>query len=182
MMTVISERRFLGNGIAFSGVLWYNNSSIGCENDEGIIKMDKKREGYYGSTYGNHSEEFYNIDYSFTVDIWYGEEPSYIFYLKKNGIVQKGIDIWEGYIDTIINLIPTEGGKFTGLTYYYNVGEFNDDYWHIDDMDLIFRQLKSVDIIALQDKGKDYIASYTALLKFMEEMLDSNNEIDVMKL
>lgn len=49
-------------------------------------------------------------------------------------------------------------------------------------MDLIFRQLKSVDIIALQDKGKDYIAAYTALLKFMEEMLDSNNEIDVMKL
>ena len=182
MMTGISEGGFLRNGIAFSGVLWYNNSSIGCENDEGIIKMDKKREGYYGSTYGNHSEEFYNIDDSFTVDIGYGEEPSYIFYLKKNGIVQKGIDIWEGYIDTIINLIPTEGGKFTGLTYYYNVGEFNDDYWHIDDMDLIFRQLKSVDIFALQDKGKDYIAAYTALLKFMEEMLDSNNEIDVMKL
>ena len=144
--------------------------------------MDKKREGYYGSTYGNHSEEFYNIDDSFMVDIGYGEEPSYIFYLKKDGIVQKGIDIWEGYIDTIINLIPTEGGKFTGLTYYYNVGEFYDDYWHIDDMDLIFRQLKSVNIIALQDKGNDYIAAYTALLKFMEEMLDSNNEIDVMKL
>ena len=106
----------------------------------------------------------------------------YIFYLKKDGIVQKGIDIWEGYIDTIINLIPTEGGKFTGLTYYYNVGEFYDDYWHIDDMDLIFRQLKSVDIITLQDKGTDYIAAYTALLKFIEEMLDSNNEIDVMKL
>ena len=66
--------------------------------------------------------------------------------------------------------------NFAESGYYYNVGEFNDDYWHIDDMDLIFRQLKSVDIIALQDKGKDYIAAYTALLKFMAEMLDSKTK------
>jgi hypothetical protein len=33
MMTVISEERFLGNGIAFSGAVWYN---LGAEASSGL--------------------------------------------------------------------------------------------------------------------------------------------------
>ena len=84
--------------------------------------MAEERSGYYGTVYGDHPEIFYHIDNSFMVDCGYGEEPSYLFYLKKNGFVQKGIDIWEGFIDAIADRIPLENDTFTGLTYYINVG------------------------------------------------------------
>lgn len=144
--------------------------------------MNTKRDGYYGSVYGNDPEDFYNIDNRFTVNIGYGEEPSYIFYFKKDGIVQKGIDIWEGYIDEIAELIPLENNRFTGLTYYINVGVFENDRWHIDDPELICNQLKAVDISALQAKDSQLPEVYNGLLDFIIEMMKNGNEIDVMRL
>lgn len=145
--------------------------------------MAEKRDGYYGSVHGNdYSEDFYNIDDRFMVDVGYGEEPSYIFYLKKEGKVQKGIDIWEGFIDTIADLIPLENGRFVGLAFYINVGMFDDEHWHIDDVKMIYEQLKSVDVTALQAKDKEYFRAYEALLDFVKEMLECGNEIDVMRL
>ena len=144
--------------------------------------MAEKKEGYYGCVFSsNFEEDFYNIDDRFTVDIGYGEEPSYIFYLKKDGAVQKGIDIWEAYIEAIAELIPMELGRMTGLPYYLNVGIFEDEHWHIDDTEHFYRQLKAVDPAALNEMSCGNADAHSALLAFVKEMLDSGNEIDVMR-
>ncbi len=161
-------------------MICYNNSNI---NSERNTQMSEKRDGYYSSVFGNdYSEEFYNIDDRFMVDVGYGEEPSYIFYLKKDGKVRKGIDIWEGFIEVIAELIPLENGRFVGLAYYINVGMFEDDHWHIDNVKMLYEQLRVVDLTALQAKDKEHFDAYSALLDFVKEMLESGNEIDVMKL
>ena len=45
MMTVISEGGFLGNGIALSGMLWYNlvaeaSSQFACKNESTLGKLE----------------------------------------------------------------------------------------------------------------------------------------------
>lgn len=140
--------------------------------------MVAKKNSFYSSIYqgGKLIEEFYNIDDRFVVDIGYGPEPSYIFYLKKDNICQKGIDIDGGYIGSIVNQLPVDGCKPGSLVYYYHIGEFKDDHLHVKNAEIIYKELKSIDILKLEEYA---VEAYYALLEFVEEMIRNNCEFDI---
>lgn len=81
-------------------------------------------------------------------DGFYGEDEIF-FILKDNGIVQKGIGIWDGYLYDIMydNIKPAPEG-WQGITYHYHVEGLEkfteEDPWKIDDLSLIYEQFSSV--------------------------------------
>lgn len=104
-------------------------------------------------------------------------EPEMKFVLLKKDGEKKGLGIWDGYFDSIIEKIEPGEKGWSGLAYYYhlNIGWFEESPWLVVDMQESFKQLSNIDIECFEmDEEKEII---DMLIKLFREAIENAEDI-----
>jgi hypothetical protein len=94
-------------------------------------------------------------------------EPEIRFIQGIDNEEKQVLSIWEGYFDKIMNVIIPEQTGWTGLAYFYHLHEgwYEESPWQIQSIDNVCKQLKGIDINALDRDTQNVLND---ILEFLE--------------
>ena len=113
----------------------------------------------------------------------YEGEPEIFFIISNNGKEYKRVGFWEGYFgDMLREVEPTDEG-WTGITYYFHVGRFEEEQWlkdkpwHIDDLALVLCQLQAIERDKI--KWRETVNLMELLINLIKNAIDNKEEISI---
>ncbi|WP_026893017.1 hypothetical protein [Lacrimispora aerotolerans] len=103
-------------------------------------------------------------------------EPEIIFTVVKQDNEKSGLSLWSGYFDNIMQQITPVEGKWTALSYYYNlnIGWYDESPWLIENIEGAYEQFKGIDKNKLDELELEILEKILELLK---KSIEENNNV-----